>query len=228
MAVAFRSVGVSTPAITTETVVDKPVGLAVGDLMIAHIVARFDITITAPDETWTGIRTDEYSYALSSYVWWKIADQDDVDASDFTFTHDSKASMGAISAWTGHDAITPINASNGKLSGGSATINTDAITPSVANCVLLILVAVVDDVTCGSYAITTSDPGSWAEAYDVNTLLGNDMTFTMAYSDPRPETTSTGNGTATISDPKNNIGQIIAIAPAAVVAAGRSFGFIIG
>jgi len=220
--VAPRSVGVSPGANTNSCVVVKPVGLAVSDLMVAHISFRGSDAIpsvSAP-EGWqttqsTPFQTNVIGYLRSS-LWWKIAVQADVDATNFTFTGGAAASFsnrGAIAAWTGHNPTTPIGASNGQGNAASTTVTSPGITPSVANCMILLFTAIDDNNTQSAYAIATSNPASWSEAYDLPSDLTYDIGLSMGYA-LRPETSATGNGTATTSASDANIGQLVAIAPA--------------
>jgi len=219
MAVELRSVGVSPGVVSTSCVIVKPAGLSVGDLMLAHISCRkYTGTIDAvvPPANWTEIRQDlNNDSAIRSALFWKIAVQADVGATDFTFTTDDLENLGAITAWTGHDATTPINANNGQGNDASTTVTSPAITPSVASCMICMFCCVTEAITVSNYAIATSNPASWSEAYDMNTTAGWDVSTAMGYAE-RAETTSTGNGTATLSASERNIGQIVAIAPAAV------------
>ncbi len=210
-----RSFGVSADAAAALTcVVVKPVGLTTGDLMVAHITFADDATITDPTD-WTEIRQDRTATNSdrSSYLGWKIADAGDVAATDFTFTSDMSAtSAGAITAWTAgtFNASNPINANNGQVNAASNIAPT--ITPSVAGCAICLFVMSINDVDVSAYAITTSNPASWAEAYELKYTAGIDLTAAMGYS-IRPETTATGDGTWTSSSSENNIGQMIAIEP---------------
>jgi len=232
MTIALRSVS-SVSDQTNSPVIPKPVGLSVGDLMIAHIVGTASLSGGVPSFTppadWTEIRNDTYTAYkdFGASLFWKIADSDDVAATDFTFTHVAVGAYeGVISAWTGHDASVPINANNGQANASSTTVTSPTITPA-ANCVICLFCSSELNITTGSYAIATNNPGSWSEAYDIAVDDNKDATLALGYA-LRPETTATGNGTATISSAVINIGQLVAIAPAAVAAAGRSFGFIFG
>ena len=219
MAVELRSVGVSPGANSTSCVVVKPVGLTVGGLMIAHIYFREhgsdDGQIGSP-ANWTLIRQDSYDGAtFTSALFWKIADAGDVAASNFTFTGETGSNIGAISAWeTGtFDADTPINANNGQANGSGYTVTAPTITPSVANCMILMLVGASNNLSSSGYAIATSDPGGWAEAYDIKTTEGSDSAVALGYVE-RPETSATGNGTASTSPTYSYpIGQLVAISP---------------
>lgn len=218
MAVTFRSVGVSPGANSTSCVIVKPAGLSVGDLMIAQVVVHtLSGSITTPGG-WTLIRTNTDfvapNYWLKSNLFWKIADSDDVAAANFTFTVGTGCNRGAITAWTGHDPITPINADSGQTQ-TSTTVTAPTITPSVANCEILMFCAVANNNTQSNYAIANDNPAIWSERYDLLTTQGEDCALAMA-SATRPETTATGDGTATTSAWEENIGQLVAIAPAAI------------
>lgn len=180
--------------------------------MVAHICFTADDAVTPP-LGWTNIRTDHTTANTdrSSYLGWKIADAADVLAGTFVFTGDiSATNVGAISAWTGFNVSNPINANNGQVN--AADNISPEITPSVASCMICLFVMAVNDVAVSAYAVTTSNPASWTEAYDLEYVSGADRTAAMGYA-IRPETTGTGNGTWTMTS-ENNIGQLIAIEPA--------------
>ena len=218
----YRSVGQSPGANSTSCVVVKPVGLEVGDLMVAHIVgvdygAAMNVATLSGWALIGEVDGDnedgDCNYSVSS-LQWKIAEAADVAAANFTFTiTSSDSNRGTITAWTGHDPTTPINASSGQDNNASATVTAPTITP-IADCTILLFCSVVDYNTHSGYAIATDNPASWTEAYDLPSDLTRDLGLAMGYAD-RPETSATGNGTATSSGAGHNIGQLIAIAPSA-------------
>ena len=218
MAVEIRSHGVSTPASSSSVVITKPSGLAVGDLMVAHIATYTDPTVTN-SSGFTTILSTAVSEGVRSHLAWKIATSGDVAASNFTFTlSDTVVSMGAIIAFTGHDATTPIGASNGSANGtDTTTISAAAITPPVADSMILFFSASRGSITTTPYvsghSIPTSNP-TWTELYDTTTTIGSDLNHTLAYG-IRTATTSTGTGTATQASSRKNCGQLVAISPAA-------------
>jgi len=220
MVVELRSVGVSPGADSTSCVIAKPVGLSVSWLMIAQVISSKNGVYPSPTSApanWTQIRQDggtDPDDELRSALFWKIADGDDVAASNFTFTTDDMCNMGAISAWTGHDPTTPINANNGQWNSYGNTATSPAITPSVANCMVCMFCGHNRASTFSGYAIVTDNPASWSEAYDISTTAGNDCALALGYA-LRPETSSTGLGTASASASERTTGQLVAIAPAA-------------
>lgn len=212
MAVALRSVGVSPGAVSADCVITKPAGLAVGDLMIAHIATYAIKTMSAVPSGFTHVRTDTSSTnRVTSYVYKKIADAGDVAAETFTFTVSASDSIkGAISAWTGFDTSNPISAHNGQGNASSSTITAPTITPA-ADCMILLVCTIRHNDTFSGYAVATDNPASWAEAYDLQYAYALGIALGYAL---RPETSATGNGTATATGSAYNVGQLIAIAPA--------------
>jgi len=216
MAVTLRSVGVSPGAQTTTCVIVKPVGLEVGDLMIAQVANRTTSAIDSFPDGFSYIRGD-YSVgtAVLSRLYYKIADAADVAAADFTWTFSlSEYNLGAIAAFSGVDATSPINANNG--AGGAAqgaTITSPEITPTVADCMICLICSGGGAAsTYSDYAIVTDNPTSWSEAYDVMWNGPAPITIALGYA-IRPETSATGDGTATASTSQYWTGQLVAITP---------------
>ena len=220
MAVEFRAAGVSPGANGTSCVIVKPVGLQVGDLMVAQVESAHNTVppvgvVTAP-ASWASIREDGVgTRTFVSALFWKFADAADVAGADFTFTcPDARSNGGAITAWYGDIAAAPINTSSGLAGGGASTTCTaPTITPTVANCLILFFAAINDNVNTSGYAIVTDNP-IWTERYDLPMDLETDIAIAVG-SATRPEKTATGNGTATIGGTDFSIGQLVAIAPLA-------------
>lgn len=222
MAVALVAVGQSPGATNESCVITKPVGLAVGHLMLAQCMYKWTNTIgtiSAP-AGWTSVRQTDSPYGafnFSSALFSKIAVQADVDAATFTFTgsQTTEDNRGLITAWSGINTTTPIGASSGQYNAASTTVTAPTITP-VANSMILMIATVRDDNTQSGYAIATDNPASWGEAYDLTTKVDNDMAQAMGYA-TRAQTSATGNGTATTSGSDANIGQLVSISPTAVI-----------
>ncbi len=212
MAVELKSVGVSPGADSTTCVVARPSGLSVGDLMLAHITSHEGGLVITPPDGWTQIRQDVSDHGFRSGLFWKIADSDDVSASDFTFTVGDNANIGAITAWTGHDPDSPIGAHSGQYNSYYYHVLVPSITPAAANSLILLFGVSRNNVTFSNYLVATDNPGTWTEAYDHGTSLGSDCSQCMGYA-LRPETSATGQGDITPSSQTYNIGNLIAITP---------------
>lgn len=215
---AFGSVATVAWATAGTCVVPKPSGLAVGDLMVAHIAATNGATVSTPSG-WTLVRSDtNASGDPRSYVFRKFADAADVAASSFTFTlSGSQPNAGAIWRITDAPKGAPIYASNGDGDDNATNPTfTNTVTPLTASALLLFLVAVQQansNSAISGYAVTTSNP-SWTEAYDFDDNGSTDAARVLAgaYA-TRPETTATGNSTVAISNSSNpdSVGQMVVI-----------------
>lgn len=198
---------------SNTAVVTKPVDLAVGDLMVAWGLSYAD-ALGAP-AGWATILSGSGSGSTGFASFYKIADANDVAASNFTFTGDTNTVRVGIARFTGANSVAPINASNQSVDTGSST---SGVTPT-EGAMLLILGAVSNDTatkTFGSYAVVNNNP-SWSEAFDNGGLLSGGIytSIAMAYG-ARPESTDTGNASFTISGSGSIIDtciQIIAIIP---------------
>lgn len=181
---------------------DKPVGLEVGDLMVAHVGA-VDNTETggaiALPAGWTALVADlRESWGGTACVhqraFYKVAVASDVAASNFAFTAaDTPTFMSAAiyringQAWV--DIIDDVN-QDMDTTDGTPSLSV-SVTPSQADNLLLMLITASstgDPITgTSSQSISVSNP-SWTEDYDVN---NNPLIITGLHAN-RTETTNTG------------------------------------
>lgn len=101
------------PGLTSTSVVTKPTGLAVGDLMVA-VVHGNKAGFTAPSVRWTRQITQDAGGTLYRMeVWYCVATSSETAATNFTWTDADAASPmhAAISAYRGVDQTNPINTS---------------------------------------------------------------------------------------------------------------------
>lgn len=130
----------SSPGLTSTSVVTKPTGLAVGDVMIA-IVHCNQAGITAPaGQGWTRLYTQDAStgnlYRVE--VWYVVATSTHTAASSFTWTDaDANSPMhAAISAYRGVSQTTPINASQINVAATTNPQTTPSITTTATSLIL--------------------------------------------------------------------------------------------
>lgn len=231
MAVAYESV--QTTAFTTlssggNLVITKPTGLAVNDILIAHLSAVRASGSNADWNTpsgWTSLLNLQEVGNLNSKarltVFYKVADSGDVAASNFTFTTNSSSALcgGALYRISGGASI------NGAIDGEIDTTTptfTNTITPSLADSVMLFLVTAADaGDTTGSvsgYAITTDNP-TWTERYDFTGSQGvangsNAQGIMAGATASRSQTTATGDSSCTfVNYSQNLVGAIVVITP---------------
>ena len=236
MAVAYESVGLSGwegNASSETLVITKPTGLAVGDLMVAHLTAISKAATTAIWTTlsgWTLLGSGEGTNAVNQScrldVYYKIAVQADVDATNFTWTSGTgdKWCNGQIYRISGHGGAGGISMAADGNTGGTETY-TNTLTPP-ANSLLLFLVSAGDNAASGSiatYAITTSNP-TWTERYDeygdATAFLGAGYGdgVTAGATASRPEATATGDSSCDITNfAAESVGVIVAIGPSVSV-----------
>lgn len=216
MSFTIQSIGTSPGANSGSCVIVAPTGIVLGDILIAHINFYGAGTgVTAPSG-WTEIAKPVLGGGIM-YTGYKIATATEVSASDFTFTSSggtATANLGKITRINGgresNIGYAKSNASSGGGTGTAITVGT--ITPSVADSLIMFFVGGGDQQTSyTSYAMATSNP-TWTEAYDSAFNGFVDTGLAMAYA-VRPQTTATGNNTATQSFNVFWAGQVVAIEP---------------
>jgi hypothetical protein len=216
MSFIIQTVGTSPGANSGSCVIVAPTGIVLGDILIAHInFYGGGSGVTAP-AGWTEIAKPVLGGGIM-YAGYKIATATEVAAVDFTFTSSggtATANLGKITRINGgresNIGYAKANASSGGGTGTAITVGT--ITPSVANSLILFLVGGGDQqTTYSAFAMVTSNP-TWTVAYGSVFNGTIDTGIAMAYA-IRPETTATGNNTATQSFNVFWAGQVIAIEP---------------
>lgn len=209
--------------------ITKPSGLAVGDLMIAHIsVVDEDSSSGAvtPEDAWTSlgsqIRSDTNGMA-GMRVYYKVANSSDVAAGSFRFQNNSGEGMGMAGAiyriadWYGTPTMAGADVGN---TASPSFANT--ITPPTADCLFLFLYTGTDSSApsqaVSGYAVATDNP-SWTERYD---QFGNLFGFFGSGNGAEPimsgatatrtATTATGDSSCTLAADNNyNIGVMVVI-----------------
>ena len=213
MAVAFGSVATTVWATSDGITINKPSGLALGELMVAHIVVEGagspnDITLTG----WTLIVGFDDSEVAA--ILWKFADSGDVAATNFTFNTDgSHKCGGAIYRFTGGSNAFVAGTYDTTSTTTSHVFDTADITPTTADSMILFLFHTYGGAVgvTSAYAIATSDP-TWTEAYDFSNDTGTDMCLSSAYA-VRTAVTSTGDASCTTTGTTNGRAVLVAIAP---------------
>jgi len=217
MAITYQSVGTLSYTNTNAPVITKPTGLASGDLMVAVLHQKNGSGRTCTRTGWTAIDSMNLDATTGDVAWtlYKVADSTDAAASNFTFTlSGTENTAGAIFRISGQATSSIINGhaygedgSNRSNHSVSATV-----TPTVANCLIILATFNSNNVTTSSYAINTDSP-TFTQAFDVGSA-GAARSFSGAYGN-RPQTTATGGISFTTSSSGFDSATIIAIAPLA-------------
>lgn len=214
MAVAYQSSSVSTLTAQTDIAITKPTGLAVDDLMLAHI-GTSSATVT-PSSGFSQIQNTVIN-GFRQITYSKIATSGDVAASTFTFTCSSTQTCGgALSRYSGANTASPVFESGSGTSAGTGSPTfTSTITNHISNAMLVIFASANASSGASSisnYAVVTSNP-TWVEAYDQNYI--SIFNIASAYG-LRSQTTATGNSSfSSGADPASAYHNchVIAISP---------------
>ena len=177
-------------AYSTTVAIPKYASLAVGQLMLAYVGTLKSVNISAPSG-WTYFQQSTYNGQYKVYMFWKIADADDVAASTFTFTsvnNEGNLLQGVIYVFENHDPSSPVQAGAGDDNYGS-TMSCFSTTPPVANCMMLMLGCIYPPaISRTSDWYITNDNPSWNVG---RTYAYTNFTFALARA-LRPEITPTG------------------------------------
>lgn len=178
MTIVVESVSTATFA-GNPIVITKPTGLAVGDLMIASVVAHQDgvgdTTMTTPSG-WTLIASNGITNSGAA-IFAKIATSGDVAASDFSFGNSSAAFMaGSILRVTGANIVSLKSAIYDSTGGdGTNPSFTSNITPDFNGALLVMLVLGYgsdNTGTIGTYIVNGTNP-TWTESLDTTRNSGS-------------------------------------------------------
>lgn len=203
--------------LATGLTVTFPVDSVVGDLMLVHrlgfstvgdhgsVPGGWDVLELASVEEGGGGNPDSGHLVMSKFL-----DASDVSAGNCVFAGSpTYFAARAIRVRFGKAATLP-QSNDGS---GATTITVGTVTPTDAGSVILLLASAYTagaSRTVGTYAITTSDPGGWAELYDEMSNTNN-LCFAAAWAERQP-TTATGNMTMVGSGSENWIGFAVVIA----------------
>jgi hypothetical protein len=204
MAVAVASVSTnSTFATGTSMAANKPTGLAVGDLMVAHVAQYTTTTGTffPPSGSWVQVQAFSTGN-VAGYVFTKVADAGDVAASTFTFTFTQSAPH-ALSIYrvTGGTIVEVSTGATGNTT-TLATFTFSGFTQGYANSLQMMFLvhqsSTTSIPTASGYAYTTDNP-TWAEDYDVGFNAGNPSYNFAAANGVRANTTAAGTMTVLLA-----------------------------
>lgn len=167
-AIALRASATSTST-TASLVITKPAGLAVNDVMVAHVAQRAGSTGTtlAVPSGWTKLDSDQMmgsaggTNSQRSAAFYKVADAADVAGANFTWTFSGVTdSVGGIIAYSNVEPSDPIDASSTMQ--GTSNINTipaTAVTTRYTNDMIVVMYAENGN---GTY----TPPASFNERFD--------------------------------------------------------------
>ncbi len=207
--VVFRDSATAANSANGATVtISRPAGAVAGDLLVAQVAFHthnFVGTITPPSG-WTTIRVDSDTNHEIQGVFWKVATASEPASYVFTNTtgDTNKEGSGAITAYTGVDTVSPIDAHAATTypSGGTSIVG-PSVTTTVPGTQLLTLV--------GQRSNGDLTPAAgMAERYE--TFAGNQNLVQMA-DQSLGAAGSTGTRTVTSTSNGSSVVQTVAIRP---------------
>ncbi len=215
---AVTYVGTSISPLSNSSVdvltIAPPAGLVEGDLMLAFLSQNNpgNPIVTPAPAGWTLAQTRTYTNDGSRVgvsVYYRLASAADVAAGSFTFRFDdSRRSAGALLAFRGVDAVTPLNAIASQGNNTSTNLTAPGITTADNQTMLVALYGFVQ----GSN--TATPPPGMTEAFDAATGAGpNGVTIAGAYA-IQPAPGPTGTRVAVADTASVNAGVLLALTPA--------------
>ena len=217
-AITFVDTTSSAPNSTSSTfVLAAPATIQVGDLMIGQVAAigGTGVTVTPPPG-WTLIIRTNSTTAMLQGLYYKFAVAADLGAS-FTWTLSSSQKIsGGIVAYRGVNTYEPINVFAGQANGASTNVTAPSVTTTASNAMLV-----------GFFGLATAQatftpPAGMTKRYDVssNALPGtSSSTADVVQAAPG----ASGTKIAIANKSAVNIGQLLALRPAATLLADYHF-----
>lgn len=201
-------IGVSSASVADALAITlaMPLEAVSGDLLLAQIGFEkgTDIVITPP-AGWTLVRRTDNGAQVGVAVYRRFAGG--AEPLDYTWSFSNQAqSAGAILAYRGVHATTPLDGENGQATSNGAGHATPSITTTHASSEVVTTHVI-------KRATTWTAPAGMTESFDV-AAPGN-VTLTASY-EPQANPGATGARTAVAADPEVGVAQILALRPADV------------
>ncbi len=221
---------------STTLTINKPTGLAVGDVMLVNIVQGDNdggqsISNNASRSGWTLVKGGSLG-SSGNNDWWgtvlyKVADAADAAATNFAFTLDpivnGDGALGTMLAFynvnttggVGPDGTGtgPFDVAAGSLgTATSATLTAPGIT-TVTNSAAIVMFGMAGNNDLSFFSWTTTSPGGLTELYEDESNQGPDESVGAAWA-IQTYAAATGNGTASISTSERNGALLVALKPA--------------
>jgi RHS repeat-associated protein len=204
--IAFRSASSSETVPTTTLAINKPAGTAADDVLLAVVSARSDPAISPP-AGWARVRSDLNGTSLTQTVFVRTAGGSEPASYTFTLSKPVTAVVGGLIAYSGMDPISPIDTHGGQANASSASVTAPSITTTVADATVVGLFGTGNDATFTQLSGMT-------ERFDI---LATGTSAVAAAADDAVQASAgpTGTKVATASKSGVNIGQLVALRPAA-------------
>ena len=196
--IVYRGASSGSNDSATSLSLDKPSGVASGDLLLAGIYVTGSPTITPPSG-WTLLRSTS-----KAYIYDKLAGSS--EASSYTWSLSSAQTIGgSVLAYSGIDSAAPIEATSGSKADRSKLITGPSVDLTTSGSLVV-----------GFFGIATrtsiTPPSSMSARVADSTARGRGITWEVA-DITFSSTGSTGDQVATADKQASNAGQLVALAP---------------
>lgn len=220
-AVAPRASTAAGNTVASTLAIPTPTGVSSGDVLVAAVGVRGGSSVTVtPPPGWSLIRTDNSTSSTQLSSYWRAAGPSEPPSHTWNFTSSSgsptsKAAAGTVTAYTGADPISPIDGHGGAPAPSpSVSVVAPSVTTTVSNARVVGLFTIAS-----SSGITP--PAGLTELAEANSSVSGQSHITTESADTTQASAgATGAKTATGGSAVNNVGQLVALRPAAVGACG--------
>lgn len=110
----------------------RPKGVEEGDVLLARVANRDNVSATITSWGWTQVNLARSSGALASWIFVKVAGAAEPEVYPFEITEPS-AMAGTISAFRGVDRNDPVDTSSGGVNGNASRLSAPALRTRVGN-----------------------------------------------------------------------------------------------
>ncbi len=196
--IAFRAA--TTAAGTGSLTLAAPPGTVAGDLLLAQVSHVYTTAALTAPPSWTLVRRDSGSTALTSALYRRTAVAGEPSAT-FTFpTGSGVAMVGGVAAYSGVSRTDPVDASAG-VSGYGGVAVTPAVTTSTANTVLVRFIANASE----AYPAPPGTTPRWQHTSAAGGISAGDEPFA------GPGTTASRNSASPSGTSAYGVGQTVAL-----------------
>lgn len=196
MAIAYQSETHSTATTNSSTcTVNKPSGVADGDLLVATIIIYNNNTINSVPSGWTLLESNTDLSSFRMYTYYKIASSEP-STWDWGFNAGSDW-VYMCARFDGMSPTSTITASNNNYIVNSGVPSWDCgITQPLTDSMLVMIVADISDANTGisGYAVANDNP-TWTERIDQAIATSKAIALATA---PRSNASATGNASAVL------------------------------
>ena len=200
--------------------VQRPAGALAGDVLVARVANRGDVTAEIGGDGWTVVGETHSAALLKSVVLTRVVTAS--EPSSYTFTVSSRTNLVAsITAFDNVDAADPVDTFAGKVNGNASLLSTPAVTSTVGNALAVWFgTQLYSGEDCASSLLTP--PSGLTEVLDDCLPDAEGLALDVAHRQLGAAAVRTG-WTGSSDFERTNVSQVLTLRPAAKVQAPDRF-----